>query len=249
MTARLLAIGDIHGCAAALEALLAAAAPTKDDLVVTLGDYVDRGPDSRGVVDRLLQLETECKLFPLLGNHEIMLLRAMQSPATEAFWLQYGGQATLASYGGSLRGIPPTHEEFFHRCLRHFETEKHLFVHANYDWRWSLEEQLDEVLFWTHLHLRPPKPHVSGKVAVVGHTPQPNRCVLRQKHLVGLDTGCCSGGVLSAMDLISGQIWQAEASGRLLSADEVAKNNRRRSASSWRKGWFRRPSPTPDIDG
>jgi serine/threonine protein phosphatase 1 len=67
-TARIIAIGDIHGCSAALSAILAAIEPGHDDLVVTLGDYVDRGPDSRGVIERLIQLDRECWLVSILGT-------------------------------------------------------------------------------------------------------------------------------------------------------------------------------------
>src|SRR4029453_4765190 len=74
MPGRTIAIGDIHGCAAALGALVAAIEPTADDTLVALGDYVDRGPNSRGVLDELLALAKRCRLVPLLGNHEIMLL-------------------------------------------------------------------------------------------------------------------------------------------------------------------------------
>jgi serine/threonine protein phosphatase 1 len=76
MPGRTIAIGDIHGCAAALRAVIAAIKPTAEDTLVTLGDYVDRGPDSRGVIDEMLLLEKRCHVLPLLGNHEVMMLDA-----------------------------------------------------------------------------------------------------------------------------------------------------------------------------
>ena len=97
---RTIAIGDIHGCSAALRAILDAIRPMPDDLIVTLGDYVDRGPDSRGVLERLIELAGECRLVPILGNHDDMLIQALDGLHATTF-LAMGGTATLASYGGS----------------------------------------------------------------------------------------------------------------------------------------------------
>src|SRR5262245_37847694 len=73
---RTIAIGDVHGCSTALAALLDAIGPVESDTVVTLGDYIDRGPDSKGVIEQLIALEQRCRLVPLLGNHEEMILGA-----------------------------------------------------------------------------------------------------------------------------------------------------------------------------
>jgi len=220
MAARTIAIGDIHGCATALDRLLAAIAPEQDDLIVTLGDYIDRGSDSRGVIDRLIELDRECKLVPLVGNHEVMLLQALTVERTVLLWRQCGGDETLASYGGDLANIPREHLKFFTRCRRYYETDTHFFVHANYDAALPLDEQSDELLLWTHLKRRMPKPHISGKIAVVGHTPQSDRQILRTPHLIGLDTCCYGGGCLSALDLGSGELWQATSDGELLTEDK-----------------------------
>ena len=74
MSPRTIAIGDIHGCSAALDALLKAIQPRPEDCIVTLGDYINRGPDSRGVIERLIELKDRCRLVSLLGNHDQMLL-------------------------------------------------------------------------------------------------------------------------------------------------------------------------------
>ena len=99
-TDRLFAIGDIHGCLPALETLLAAMQPQANDTVVTLGDYVDRGPCSQEVIERLLRLQTECHLVPLLGNHDQMML-LIHDGRRELYidWLLFGGSATMTSYG------------------------------------------------------------------------------------------------------------------------------------------------------
>jgi serine/threonine protein phosphatase 1 len=212
---RLIAIGDIHGCSSALESLLDAVAPETEDVIVTLGDYIDRGPDSRGVLERLLRLDEECELRPLLGNHEVMFLSGLRRPQELHFWLACGGEATLASYGGDLEDIPGEHLDFLRRCLRYFETEEFFFVHANYDPRLPLDRQPEELLFWKHLLYGVPAEHASGKTAIVGHTPQPTGQVLDLRHLLCLDTYCFGGGYLTAMELNSGEIWQADKSGRL----------------------------------
>jgi len=215
MPSRTIAIGDIHGCLAALRAILAAVAPAPDDTLVTLGDYVDRGPDSRGVIEELLELETRCRLVPLLGNHELMLLDALGSTRVLAPWLECGGVATVRSYGGKLSNIPPEHLAFIRRLRRYAEAPRHFFVHANYAADVPLDEQPDYLLFWEHLHFHLPAPHDNGKVAIVGHTAQKSGEKFDLGHVVCIDTFCHGGGWLTALDVDTGQIWQADAGGRL----------------------------------
>ena len=92
MPSRTIAIGDIHGCSLALDTLLGAIRPRPEETIVTLGDYINRGPDTRGVIDRLIGLRRRCRLVPLLGNHDEMLLeaRAGRHPTT---WIGMGGIA------------------------------------------------------------------------------------------------------------------------------------------------------------
>jgi len=215
MPSRTIAIGDIHGCSAALRAIVEAIGPAVDDTIVTLGDYVDRGPDSRGVLDFLLELATRCRLIPLLGNHELMLLDAIQNPRVIGPWFECGGEATVRSYGGKLGNIPPEHLDFIRRCKRYYEIATHFFVHANYAADIPLDEQPDYLLFWEHLHFHVPPPHENGKLAIVGHTSQKNREILDLGHIVCIDTFCHGGGWLTAMDAQSGQIWQADRNGKL----------------------------------
>ena len=106
---RTIAIGDIHGCASALRKLAAEIQPTPSDTLVTLGDYIDRGPDSRGVLDLLIELKHHCRLVPLLGNHEQMLFSARASQTMCRQWQRFGGDATLRSSGPwALRGSRPS---------------------------------------------------------------------------------------------------------------------------------------------
>src|SRR5690606_28023272 len=96
---RRFAIGDIHGCSAALKRLDDELHFESGDLVVTLGDYVDRGPDSRGVIEHLIELQSRAKLVALRGNHEIMMQYALEDRTLIANWVEFGGGATLDSYG------------------------------------------------------------------------------------------------------------------------------------------------------
>jgi serine/threonine protein phosphatase 1 len=212
---RLIAIGDIHGCSWALDALLDALELKADDTLVLLGDYVDRGPDSRGVIERLIRLSQECRLITLLGNHELMMLAAFTDHSQAYTWLQSGGQATLDSYGGMPGDVPDAHLEFLSRCVPHYEADEFFFVHANYDAAQPLAEQSPELLYWTHLHVHMPGPHISGKTAVVGHTPQKSGEVLDTGYLLCLDTYCFGGGWLTAMEFPSRRIWQADVGGKL----------------------------------
>src|SRR4051794_24309460 len=135
---RTLAIGDIHGCLRAFDLLLAEVEPQRGDLVITLGDHVDRGPDSNGVLDRLVELRSRCRLLSLTGNHELMMLAAREDREHFDEWLRCGGQPTLQSYGASdewetfARGISERHWRFLKdNCVPHYESATHLFVHAN----------------------------------------------------------------------------------------------------------------------
>ncbi len=212
---RIIAIGDVHGCSQALHALLEAIDPDESDTIVTLGDYVDRGPDSRGVVCQLLELNQRCRLIPLLGNHEIMMLSVLSGQLDARTWQRFGGMETLASYGGQFARIDDEHTQFLTACRHFHESETHLFMHANYVANLELSEQPENVLFWTHITSVVPPRHQSGKVAVVGHTPQVGGKILNLGHLLCIDTCCFAGGYLTALDTTSGTVWQADRQGHL----------------------------------
>jgi serine/threonine protein phosphatase 1 len=216
MPGRTIAIGDVHGCLAALQAVLAGIGPQPDDTLVMLGDYIDRGPDSRGVIDRLLGLTTQCRLVTLLGNHDQMLVLICEGmPELIADWRLFGGEATMASYGGPPPGsIPPEHLSFLGNCRLFYETEHHFFVHGNYLPDLPLEEQPLLALLWDSLRRRQPGPHCSGKTAVVGHTAQKDGKILDLGHLKCIDTWCYGEGWLTALEVNTGQIWQADKSGQ-----------------------------------
>jgi serine/threonine protein phosphatase 1 len=205
----------VHGCVKALDAVLAAIAPAADDTIIMLGDYVDRGPSSRAVIERVIELGKGCRLVPLLGNHELMLMEAIDQPANTALWIRCGGASTIASYGDSLCNFPRSHLDFLDSCQRFHETDSHLFFHANYLSDRSAEEQPEAITFWYHLTAHLPQPHYSGKTAIVGHTPQADGNVLDLNHLLCIDTYCFGGGWLTAIDVHTRQQWQADRLGRL----------------------------------
>ena len=220
MSDRVIAIGDIHGCSRALAALLSAIAPRPGDTIVTLGDYVDRGPDTPGVLEQLIQLRERCQLVPLLGNHDQMLLQVISGELDCALWSGCGGAATLESYGycGDFSVIPASHIEFLRRCVDHYETDTHFFVHANYDAGLPLDQQSENARRWRKLTEEIPLPHVSGRIAIVGHTPAENGEIFDVGHLRCIDTWCCGGRWLTALDVTSDQVWQADNEGKLREA-------------------------------
>ena len=215
---RLLAIGDIHGCDTALQALAEFVPIRDDDLLVTLGDYVDRGPNSRAVLDWLISRFATGQLIPLCGNHEIMMLDAREGEDMLDFWLGAGGLDTLESYGtdgetGLLADVPVSHWHFLeHQTLRYYETATHFFVHANALPDWPLADQPAEVIFWEKF--RNPPPHASGKIMVCGHTPQPSMRPLDIGHAICIDTWIYRDGWLTCLNPETGEYWQANQEGR-----------------------------------
>ncbi|PLY02925.1 MAG: serine/threonine protein phosphatase [Desulfuromonas sp.] len=208
---RLLAIGDIHGCFDLLQKLLTDVAPGPEDQLVFLGDYIDRGPASRQVIECLLDLQRQ---FPetvfLRGNHEQMLLDFLAGDDHLMFLLN-GGNATLESYqstDNSKPVIPPDHLSFFNNLKNSYIHGDYIFVHAGlrpgvpisnqdeYDMLWIRGEFINSDYDW-------------GKTVVFGHSPQPE--VLLRDNMVGLDTGAVYNNRLSCCDLLTRNIWQASA--------------------------------------
>ena len=217
MSGRIIAIGDIHGHAKALAALIRLIKLQPEDTLVTLGDYVDRGPDSKGVLDQLLELDGQCNLIPLMGNHEEMMLGANGGQDDFGFWMQFGGDAALDSYGPgrTMNLVPWEHRAFLKRLRLHYESDRHSFLHANYFPNRPFPEQDTQTVLWRPLDGNDlPGRHYSGKTAIVGHTPQRDGEILDLDHLVCIDTGCGHGGLLTALDVNSGRIWQVTEDGQ-----------------------------------
>jgi len=208
---RVIAIGDIHGCSVALATLVQAIKPTSDDMVIPLGDIIDYGPDSRGVLAMLRSLRVHTQPTILTGNHEEMLFEALAESYPLEYFLGVGGDATLDSYGPgrSLDLIPDEHYELLGRCRDYYETDTHIFVHANDFPDVPMAEQHVGMLCWESLRDMTPGPHESGKTVIVGHTSQKRGAILDLGHLRCIDTYCHGGGWLSALDVMTGEVWQA----------------------------------------
>lgn len=205
-------IGDVHGCAEELELLLAKLPLQPQTGVVFVGDYIDRGPASRQVVDALLRLQCRIRVYPLLGNHETLLLDFMDdpSPLTRARFTYNGGGATLQSYSNAPGrfAIPDNHMGFYRSLRLAFQTRDHVFVHAGLpavpiD---ALDEERDrETILWVRHNF-----HCSsfrwGKVIVHGHSRVPE--VHRDERRINVDTGCVYKGKLTALHLPTGQVFQ-----------------------------------------
>lgn len=211
---RTLAIGDIHGCLTALETLLVAVDLCEDDLLITLGDYTDRGPDSRGVLDLLISLWWQEKLVAVRGNHDLMMCDARDKHSSFHVWLALGGEATLLSYGGAMEGVPDNHWDFLENGLvNYYETKTHIFVHAGLWPDVPLDEQPEFVLFFERFHN--PAPHESGKTMICGHTNQRSGLPNNKGHAVCIDTRAYGGGWLSCLHVETGHIWQANQKGEV----------------------------------
>jgi serine/threonine protein phosphatase 1 len=220
----LYAIGDIHGMRDKLEKLLESLPLQPDDHLVFIGDYVDRGPDSAGVVDRLVQLARRQRCTFLMGNHEAMFLSYLGWDGAAYFggdaFLQNGGTATLFSYGHlelrSKFSLPTAHERFFRELKLSYLEGQYAFVHAGLsresmrlsDIRYALEQEKPRNLLWTRATAS--LPHSLGVTVVYGHTPMPDMQVRwNLPYSIGIDTGAVYGGPLTAIRLPDETIFQA----------------------------------------
>lgn len=208
------AIGDIHGCLRALETMLDAIGPGRDDTVVTLGDYVNRGPNSRDVIERLLYLRNATNLVALRGNHDATMVESRGNERMLGQWKRIGGETTLTSYSGSLENVPAEHWEFLDEfCRDWYETDTHIYVHATADPNREMTGQTLEDLHWERLSNRA-KPHRSGKTIICGHTSQRDGRPLDLGHTICIDTGCVYGLWLTGLEVETGRYWQTGEAGQ-----------------------------------
>lgn len=216
---RLLAIGDIHGCADELAALLREISPGPSDTIVFLGDYVDRGSGTREVIEQVLDLRASnrCGTVFLRGNHEDMFLGFLGENGSHGdVFLFNGGRATLASYGvragdrlpDVLAKLPPNHLAFLKGLEFSYLVEPFLFVHAGISPLRPLAEQRREDLLWIRDEFIRNR-HRLAQTVVFGHTPQ-REVFWHLPYKIGLDTGCVYGNRLSCLDFTSRELLQVE---------------------------------------
>lgn len=204
---RLLAIGDIHGCLRQLVELLDRVAPAEEDQVVFLGDYVDRGPASAGVIDCLIEFG---RAFPatvfLRGNHEEMFIDYLAGRDPAAFLLN-GGLKTLNSYHDRRQWpIPQAHRTFLDSLADYHQTDDYIFVHAGLRPGVPLAEQEPRDLLWIRQEFIN-SDFDWGRTVVYGHTPLQEPYLTETR--MGLDTGCVYGRQLTCCDVRSKRFWQA----------------------------------------
>ena len=189
-----LIIGDIHGCLSHLTALLDYVQPTPEQTIVTLGDYIDRGEDTKGVIDHLLALQQSHSLITLKGNHDVFMEEARHSAAHLDFWLQpdVGGTESLASYGNTLDCIPESHWNFLANAPLYHEGSDWICVHGGLDATLPLEQQNAEVLL--NKRFTTAEPHSSNKLVICGHTRQVDGIPKLRNNTLCIDTNVFDGG-------------------------------------------------------
>ncbi|MCL4684234.1 serine/threonine protein phosphatase [Myxococcota bacterium] len=224
----LYAIGDIHGRLDKLDELLSRLPLRDEDRLVFLGDYVDRGPDSQGVIDRLIRVAEQRSTVFLLGNHESMFLDFLGWSGPQYFgadvFIANGGAETLLSYDYFETPaprprhfvLPAAHEAFFRSLQLHHVEGDFLFVHAGLGRALSRSDHVEQVLrrarteelLWDRSTMD--VPHRLGITVVYGHTPRPDFQVRwNRPYSIGIDTGAVYGGPLTALRLPDETIFQA----------------------------------------
>ena len=204
---KIFAIGDIHGCISHLDNMMDTLdINAENDTLVFIGDYIDRGLDSKGVVNTILDIRKRIKnVVCLLGNHEQMFLNYYLEGRDEDLFMHNGGTNTLVSYGITGAGkkhltVPDDHMEFFTTLQTFYSTDNYIFVHAGLRPGIPMERQhLDDLLWIRHQFIN--SPHDFGKIVVFGHTPLSFTTPLINKNKIGLDTGAVYGGKLTCIEL------------------------------------------------
>lgn len=214
---RVYAIGDIHGRSDLLDRMVETIArdmtvrPAPEALTVVLGDYIDRGPDSRGVIERLLPNPFGMPLVPLKGNHEAMLGTFLREPSSASGWRRWGGLETLHSYGVDVTALqrskgyeaackalhtalPVRHMEFFDSLKLSLSVGPYFLCHAGIRPSVPLARQCEDDLLWIRDEFLDCKADF-GKIVVHGHTP-----IEKPQHLhnrINVDTGAFMTGCLT----------------------------------------------------
>lgn len=185
-------IGDIHGCVKTFSKLLHQISYSKDDELYLLGDYIDRGPDSKGVIDKILGLQsTGYKVYTLRGNHEQMMVDSIKDHSHLKLWLVNGGAEALESFGEmGLADIDPKYLHFLEQTKYYFEVGKYVLVHAGLNL--GIKDPLSDTdsMLWSR---RKFSVRFGDKTIIHGHTPTSLRDILAQDPdgpFINLDGGC-----------------------------------------------------------
>ena len=198
------AVGDIHGCSSTLSTLIQKIENCVDT-VVLLGDYVDRGPDSKEVIATILswRQQKKKKIIPLMGNHDFLFLKYLLGQPSPLFF-EVGGLQTLASYGLTptsspaeiKQRVPPEHLAFFQSLPLTWQDNHAIYVHASLEPGRHLSQQSGQWCLWGSKHFDQCR-YDFGKPVVFGHTVYQEPLITPQR--IGIDTGAVYGGKLSAV--------------------------------------------------
>ena len=210
---KIFAIGDIHGCLFKLKEMMnLIEIDPVDDTLIFLGDYIDRGPDARGVVNLILHIKGSINnVFCLMGNHEQLFLDYHLDNMNENLFLINGGMSTVLSYGLTGTGdskkmnVPETHMQFFTTLYPYYETDDYIFVHAGLRSGIPLAQQDRDDILWIRNEFIA-SAYDFGKIVVFGHTPLFAPLVATNK--IGIDTGAVYGGKLTCVELPEVKIHQ-----------------------------------------
>ncbi len=207
---RTFAIGDIHGCAATFKYMLFEELKIQpQDEIYCLGDYIDRGIDSKGVVDIILTLRHQgYKIYTLRGNHEQMMMESSRRQEDFYLWFRNGGSTTLQSFGIDLyNDIQELYKSFFEQTKYYIETPEYIFAHAGLNFQSENILEDKEAMLWERDY-KCPEILPGNRILIHGHTPKPLKFILKQKsNCINIDGGCVykenkNYGNLISFDLI-----------------------------------------------
>lgn len=183
---RLIGISDIHGEYDKLCSVLEQVAPQKDDTIVFMGDYIDRGAKSREVVDKIISMQDVCNCVYLIGSHEYAMMHAPNDDYYNYLFWNYGGDATAKSYGG-FDNIMKIHGDFFKSLKKYYISGKYLFIHAGIRVGIPLEDQSPDDMVYIRSEFYNRKHNLPYKI-IFGHTEFDKPQVQDDK--ICIDTGC-----------------------------------------------------------
>ncbi len=204
---RTFAIGDIHGCLEKLEDLITKINPGQDDLIIFLGDYIDRSANTIRVIDYLIELSTRVACIFLRGNHEDMFLEFLEYGTNKTMFFANGGLKTIDSYVYPepfsshvqvARALPETHRDFYAGLKWYYEDQEYVYVHAGVKPELAMHLQERRDLIWIRDEFIFSPTGLEKKV-IFGHTPFARPLIKPDK--IGIDTGAVYGGCLTAVQL------------------------------------------------
>lgn len=201
MISRIFAIGDIHGCFKAMKELIENKIQlSKEDKLIFLGDYIDRGPDSKKVLDYIIELQNnQYDIVPLRGNHESMLIDAWYNEKLVFKWIQNGGSETLLSFGtDKLKNIDSKYMHFLENLNYYYELDKYIFVHAGFND--SIDDPFSDKysMLWNSRE-QYLNPLLNDRTIIHGHAPVPLNIIQKQitnnTGVINIDGGCAYANV------------------------------------------------------